>query len=108
MVAGVPAQFIRYMTPNGQWAVIYNTAMPLPGGGANGHPRWIPLIKGNTPFGQINSQGFLEIPEIQLNNAPADFIIRPNPTSTTPGGKPSGGGGNVGGGGLGSQTGNPM
>ena len=31
-LAGVPAQFIRYRTPNGEWAVMYNHAMPLPGG----------------------------------------------------------------------------
>ena len=108
LVAGVPAQFIRYMTPNGEWGVMYNTAMPLPGGGSNGHPNWIPLIKGNTPFGQINSQGFLVTPTEVLNNNPGDIFVRPNPTSTTPGGKPSGGGGNVGGGGLGTQPGSPI
>jgi hypothetical protein len=97
MVAGVPAQFIRYMTPNGEWAVMYNTAMPLPGGGSNGHPNWIPLTKGNTPFGNINPQGFLPPPPQLLNNTPEDFVIRP-----------PGGGGTIGGGGLGQSTGGPV
>ena len=97
MVAGVPAQFIRYRTPNGEWAVMYNTAMPLPGGGSNGHPNWIPLTKGNTPFGNINPQGFLPPPPQLLNNTPEDFVIRP-----------PGGGGTIGGGGLGQSTGGPV
>ena len=100
--AGIPAQFIKYMTPNGEWVVMYNHAV------VSGHPRWLPVLKGETPFpGYINSQGFLVPPTQVLNNTPGDIFVNPNPNiSTTP--SRGSGGGSIGGGGLGSQTGGPV
>ena len=111
MINGIEHSYVIYTTPNGQQAIWYTPGVQLPGGGWSDHPNWNTLLKGETPFGTINSQGFLVIPEVQLNNAPGDIFVRPNPTSTTPGGKitgpGSGGGGGGGGSGLGNQSSGP-
>jgi hypothetical protein len=87
--------FVQYTTPNGQLGAMYWDGS-----------WWRPVVKGETPWGSVSSQGFLPVPRQVLNNAPDDFILpKRNPTSATQNGN---GGGVVGGGGSGTQTGGPM